>query len=358
MSTAMAPPIPVLSSQKKGDMEPITYPSHLAQRLPPDAGPSSNTSTPISSYPPSATNTPPVTVAWPRLGSRSRDYTLGTPIRLNNGGRMHETPSTTRGHTANGSAGDQIGPEPGPGGPPTGVPRRKESMVAQATEQARVNGNGASNAIRDNKDSGNDTDSGVEGTTRRRANTKTNNESGLGSAIQITRDKDKEKDKENLPVSAEKEAHSRSRKVSRPAKTSTYISRPTLPNAPDAKPVSASPMYYSILPFHGRPPTQSLRAHTGTLVGDRIWFIGGVDAKHCWRGVAWYDTESHLWSTIETAGDTLPPLRAHTTTAVGTKLYIFGGGDGPQYTNETWTFDTGMSRSSGFMMRQYISHMT
>jgi len=105
-------------------------------------------------------------------------------------------------------------------------------------------------------------------------------------------------------------------------------------------------MYFSLLPYHGRPPTQALRAHTGTLVGNRIWMIGGVDSKHCWRGVAWYDTESLLWSTVETAGDALPPLRAHTTTAVGTRLYIFGGGDGPTYSNDVWVFDTGKSPHS------------
>ncbi|EIW73197.1 hypothetical protein TREMEDRAFT_37220 [Tremella mesenterica DSM 1558] len=106
-------------------------------------------------------------------------------------------------------------------------------------------------------------------------------------------------------------------------------------------------MYYSPVPAHGRPPGQALRAHTGTLVGDRIWFLGGVDGKHCWRGVAWFDTETFQWSNVQTKGETMPPLRAHTTTLVGdTTLYIFGGGDGPVYSNDVWIFGTATHRFS------------
>lgn len=103
----------------------------------------------------------------------------------------------------------------------------------------------------------------------------------------------------------------------------------------------ASAMYFSRLPCHGDRPGQALRAHTGTLVGDRIWFIGGVDSKNCWRKVAWLDTESLQWTILPTSGDTLPPLRAHTTNLVGDKLFIFGGGDGPTYSNDVWILDTG-----------------
>ncbi|BEI82567.1 hypothetical protein CcaverHIS002_0304350 [Cutaneotrichosporon cavernicola] len=114
---------------------------------------------------------------------------------------------------------------------------------------------------------------------------------------------------------------------------------PILPAAKVAR-APASSMYFSPVPAHGRPPGQALRAHTGTLVGDRIWFLGGVDARSCWRGVASFDTESLQWSTVETHGQALPPLRAHTTTLVGDQLYIFGGGDGPTYSNDVWVFDT------------------
>jgi hypothetical protein len=364
MSSALSPPIPVLSSQSIGDMEPITYPSHLAQRLPPEAGPSSVTSTPSpSSMSPAATgngmSTPPVTVAWPRYTNKQREYTMGTPVRYNTAntnGRGDDTPNSVRqAHTPNGSIGmgEMMGPEPGPGGPPTGVPRRKESMMVQATEQARGNGPAQVHATgaRD-KESGTDTDSGGGENTRRRANTRT--EIALGPPIGLypndkekERGKEKDKEKENQPLSADKESHSRARKVSRPAKpplpTPTYIARPSLPASRPMNRVAASPMYYSLLPYHGRPPPQPLRAHTGTIVGNKIWLVGGMDIKNCWGGVACYDTESLLWSTVETAGEAMPPLRAQTSTAVGTKLYLVCGGDGSHYTNETYVFDTGTS---------------
>lgn len=100
-------------------------------------------------------------------------------------------------------------------------------------------------------------------------------------------------------------------------------------------------MYYTTVPCHGKRTEQALRAHTATLVEDRIWFIGGVNAKHCWRDVAHYDTVSLEWTVVSTGGEQLPPLRAHTTTLVGDKLYIFGGGDGPTYSNDVWILDTG-----------------
>ena len=113
------------------------------------------------------------------------------------------------------------------------------------------------------------------------------------------------------------------------------LSTAKVPRAP------ASAMYYSPIPAHGKPPGRPLRAHTGTLVGERIWFLGGVDGRNCWRGVAWFDTESYQWSTVQVKGEQMPPLRAHTTTLVGNNLlYIFGGGDGPTYSNDVWVFDT------------------
>lgn len=106
---------------------------------------------------------------------------------------------------------------------------------------------------------------------------------------------------------------------------------------------AASAMYFSTVPAHGRAPEQPLRAHTGTLVGDKIWFLGGVDGRNCWRNMACFDTETLGWSAVETFGEQLPPLRAHTTTRAGELLYIFGGGDGPTYSNDVWVFDTGES---------------
>lgn len=133
------------------------------------------------------------------------------------------------------------------------------------------------------------------------------------------------------------------------------IRAPSAPILPTAKAVAtrvaASAMYFSTVASHGYPPDQPLRAHTGTLVDERIWFLGGVDGKNCWRRMAWFDTETLLWSTIETFGQQLPPLRAHTCTLVGRSLVIFGGGDGPTYSNDVWVFDTGKSLISAQAQR-------
>lgn len=361
MVASIAPPVPVLSSQSLDDMGPITYPSHLAQRLPPEAGPGPSTSSTAASTPVSAT--PIFTASAARAISRTRDFTMGTPIR-----NSHDRERSIS-KDAQAVNGEELGPEPGPGGPPTGVPRRKESIQASPSvidtpnkDRAReTNGHGDSRRLeRRNRlvnkngvgDSEHDTDSGGgENTarpTRRRATTR--------SAADRPRDANASgKDDTPTPTSGEKDTAPRIRKSSKPhasnaasssaPSSSSGTARPTLPCARGVSRVPASSMYFSLLPYHGRPPSQPLRAHTGTLVGDRIWVIGGVDAKHCWRGVAWYDTESLLWTSVETTGETLPPLRAHTTTAVGDKLYVFGGGDGPTYSNEVWTFDTGESYS-------------
>jgi hypothetical protein len=315
------------------DMEPITYPSHLAQRLPPEAGPSSASSTPPPSTPATGANsmysTPTILPSWNRIAPRTRD--IVTPSRYSN--QVDEQRGHERVPTANL---DYVGPEPGPGGPPTGVPRRKESIIKAEQLPSRINtANGDARVNGKNGNSGTESDSGGnDGATRKRATTK--------SAVDRPKDI---KESTTTPSSGDINSSSRTRKQSRPGaiKTPTYVAQPSLPSAKLVGRVAASSMYFSLLPYHGRPPTQALRAHTGTLVGNRIWMIGGVDSKHCWRGVAWYDTESLLWSTVETAGDALPPLRAHTTTAVGTRLYIFGGGDGPTYSNDVWVFDTGMS---------------
>lgn len=120
-------------------------------------------------------------------------------------------------------------------------------------------------------------------------------------------------------------------------------------------------MYFYKLPYQGMPPPKALRAHTGTLVGNNLYVIGGCDKYGCWPGVAVFNTgeagsstmrggyqadralpfaETHVWRTLQTGGDvTLPPLRAHTTTLVGKTLYVVGGGDGPNYSNDVYALD-------------------
>lgn len=116
--------------------------------------------------------------------------------------------------------------------------------------------------------------------------------------------------------------------------------QPSLAGSTTVTKAPAAAMYFSPCPAHGFPPERPLRAHTGVLVGQKIYVIGGCDSRGCWRDMASFDTETFMWNPIDTHGEELPPLRAHTATLVGDLIYVFGGGDGPSYSNEVWVFDT------------------
>ncbi|WVR03191.1 hypothetical protein IAU60_000182 [Kwoniella sp. DSM 27419] len=288
------PPLPVSHPYDMSDLEPITYPAHLAQTRPdPFQSPSSSRAIPRREAP-----APPV---------------LG-PVQSSS------------------SAG---------GGPPFGVPKRKESILT-SDQSPSANGTDSPSMTMDTKAKDGETDSGTEETahTRRRANTR-------------ARPRERSQPVPGSSSGAENgpSASARSRKPNTKLPRSESVGngemlQPSLPCARSVQRVPASAMYFSPLPCYGRPPNQALRAHSGTLVGEKIWLIGGVDKSTCWRGVACFDTETLQWTTVETCGDQLPPLRAHTTTLVGDKLYIFGGGDGPSYSNEVWILDTVTHRFS------------
>ncbi|WWC57721.1 uncharacterized protein I303_100255 [Kwoniella dejecticola CBS 10117] len=331
-------------SANESDLEPITYPAHLAQ-MRPDAQTHSQSQSP-SSHANAASSSS-------RTIPRTRDFT--------------PSPSTTSSTPGPGPQPPELGPvhrsphsnTPGSGGPPFGVPKRKESIQSTSLEDVTNTTYSNTNVNPIDRVKEGETDSGPEESTstRKRANTKPSTSAksrdrsltvpapqsaGAGDGSSTIREKDKEKERDR-----DKDKSRRvSSKTSRQPVTPYRISEPLLPNSKNVPRASASAMYYSPVPFHGRPPNQALRAHSGTLVGERIWIIGGVDRSNCWRGVAWFDTESLLWSTIDTRGEQFPPLRAHTTTLVGDKLFIFGGGDGPTYSNEVWILDTVTHRFS------------
>ncbi|WWC67187.1 uncharacterized protein I206_101094 [Kwoniella pini CBS 10737] len=323
-------PTPPNTIGAEPDLEPITYPAHLAQMRPD-----------IQPQPQSQISQNNVASSSSRTIPRNRDFTP-SPSATSSGpqppdlGPIHRSsPSTAM---------------TGSGGPPFGVPKRKESI--QSTSLEDVTNTSHNNLNRMDLAKEGETDSGPEDsviTTRKRAITKhlashkprersltvpARQSAGEGDGSSTIREKDREKSRK---------LHSKS---SRQPVTPYRIYEPLLPNAKNVPRAPASSMYYSPVPFHGKPPNQALRAHSGTLVGERIWVIGGVDKSNCWRGVAWFDTESLLWSTIDTMGEQFPPLRAHTTTLVGDKLFIFGGGDGPSYSNEVWILETVTHRFS------------
>ncbi|WVF66663.1 hypothetical protein IAT40_001404 [Kwoniella sp. CBS 6097] len=312
---------PINLTGEHSDLEPITYPAYLAQMKPDrsDRDPSSSAS--------SSSRT-----LMPR-----RDLS-GPPVVL---GAVHQAQSSSSGNAV----------AAGSGGPPFGVPKRKESMP---NTESSLNGHGsdtpstiASTPAESRLRSGADTDSGTDETvvTRRRANTKTVTKGTRERSLTVPSSGGENGNAGNGAGVSRERTRKISSKMSRTISAARLL-EPTLPCSRNVQRAPASAMYFSPVPCHGRPPNQALRAHSGTLVGERIWLIGGVDKHNCWRGVAWFDTESLLWSTIETRGEHFPPLRAHTTTLVGEKLFIFGGGDGPSYSNEVWILDTTTHRFS------------
>ncbi len=285
----------------------------------------------------------------PNIGTRQRDFTMGSGATILLGA-VHTPP---------------LKGEPGSEVPPTGIPLRRKETIKEAVLE---NGNGmaqheeigwtnsgpfspenngeASSSARTAAPAGpltkardGETDSGGETMFRRRRGTTRSSAQAQAPAVALhEREQDDSGDRSKL----------RSRMNSSKApRLPVRVTTPLLPSAKGVTRVPASAMYFSPLPFHGHPPGQALRAHTGTLVGGRIWFIGGVDSKTCWRGVAYFDTENLLWSSVEAFGEQLPPLRAHTTSLVGERLYVFGGGDGPIYSNDVWVFDTSKHAGKG-----------
>jgi len=49
-------------------------------------------------------------------------------------------------------------------------------------------------------------------------------------------------------------------------------------------------MYWSQMAQQGQAPDKALRAHTSTMVGNKMYVFGGCDRHGCWRGVATYNT--------------------------------------------------------------------
>ncbi|BEJ13401.1 hypothetical protein CspHIS471_0305750 [Cutaneotrichosporon sp. HIS471] len=326
------------------DLQPITYPAHLAQTRPPQPQDSTATcpsspipsNTPATSTPTQASassapgGTPGAAPAVPaRSAHRYRDFTLGNS-QAAFASAMNLTTSNLQPPASMSSLGINGSQSPAPpvDGGAVGLP--SSSSTAAGTRRPSSSGGRKPTASAQGPASRSD----------RRGGDKDDPDSAEDGGK-----RSRQPSEGGQHVRRPPKARERGDANKATADDGEVLLAPILPAAKVAR-APASSMYFSPVPAHGRPPGQALRAHTGTLVGDRIWFLGGVDARSCWRGVASFDTESLQWSTVETHGQALPPLRAHTTTLVGDQLYIFGGGDGPTYSNDVWVFDTITNRFS------------
>lgn len=95
-------------------------------------------------------------------------------------------------------------------------------------------------------------------------------------------------------------------------------------------------------------------AHTASLVGFRLFLIGGITAGgfcsdvsiiHLGKALLGNETEvpdTMTLSVPEQRGDIPPPRANHTAVVFGRKIYIFGGvGESGKYLNDVYSFDTG-----------------
>jgi hypothetical protein len=106
-------------------------------------------------------------------------------------------------------------------------------------------------------------------------------------------------------------------------------------------PAPVPALYWSKAVTFGKSPPKALRAHTVTVVGERLFVFGGCDARVCFHDLYIFDADTMYWSRPQTRGDLPRNCRAHSATLVGRQLFVFGGGDGPNYFNHLYLLDTG-----------------
>ncbi|KAL7413978.1 hypothetical protein BDY24DRAFT_387057 [Mrakia frigida] len=110
----------------------------------------------------------------------------------------------------------------------------------------------------------------------------------------------------------------------------------------DVPVAKTSSLYCSLTPMYGFPPPV-LKAHTSTLVGDKIYVIGGASSSKggCFGGVATFNIHTMRWDQLkDVKGESPPPIRAHTSTAIGHTIWVFGGGDEMTYSADMFAFNT------------------
>ena len=84
----------------------------------------------------------------------------------------------------------------------------------------------------------------------------------------------------NIPAKTPWSVTSHSKISSSPIPVHKYLSNPSLPHDKDIRPVPSTIMYWSHAPVWGSIPTQTMRAHTVTLVDTTAWIFGILDPKH------------------------------------------------------------------------------
>eukprot|EP01133_Synstelium_polycarpum_P004944 gene4944-5743_t len=82
--------------------------------------------------------------------------------------------------------------------------------------------------------------------------------------------------------------------------------------------------------------------HTGTVVGNNIFYIGGQETQvRRFSDIYMLNTDTNRFSRIDIVGSTSPPKFArHTAVPIGHRIYVFGGFDGSGIYFDLSIFDT------------------
>jgi hypothetical protein len=94
----------------------------------------------------------------------------------------------------------------------------------------------------------------------------------------------------------------------------------------------------------GEPPSSRCQ-HTATVVGDMMLVFGGLGVDAEGHDVALNDLHvldltTRTWSRPEARGQPPPPMFSHTATLVGKRLFIIGGQNGMEVFSSVYVFDT------------------
>ncbi|KAK2644488.1 hypothetical protein Ddye_019683 [Dipteronia dyeriana] len=86
------------------------------------------------------------------------------------------------------------------------------------------------------------------------------------------------------------------------------------------------PLQGSLKAIHTEGSPSSRLGHTSSLVGDRMFVIGGRgDPLNILSDVWVFSVADNEWRLLECTGSAFPPRHRHAAAVVGSKLYVFGG---------------------------------
>ena len=97
---------------------------------------------------------------------------------------------------------------------------------------------------------------------------------------------------------------------------------------------------WSTLNVRGDPP-KPRHGHTGSVVGHKIYFHGGMSGQAFYDDLHVLDLDTVTWKAIKQKKVHPSPRAAHASCTLGTDIYVFGGMNRDGALDDMWKFDTG-----------------